>query len=109
MTAPPIGKMRHRLTLSQAVSTPDGGGGATVTWSPAGDLWASISPIGGGESIDADGLKGRITHEVWVRFQAGLGPQMRFVLGSRTFDIRSVTDVDEAHRFQRCLVEERLP
>jgi head-tail adaptor len=34
---------------------------------------------------------------------------MRFTLGTRVFDIRSVTDVEEAHRFQRCLVEERLP
>ena len=33
----------------------------------------------------------------------------RFVFGTRVFDIRSVIDVEEAHRFQRCMVEERLP
>lgn len=109
MSAPAIGKMRQRLTLQQAVRVPDGGGGATVTWTPVTDLWAAVSPSGGDERVDADGLQGRITHEVWLRFSADVAPHMRFVFGTRVFDIRSVMDVGEAHRFQRCMVEERLP
>ena len=109
MSAPVIGKMRHRLTLQQAVRVSDGGGGATVTWTAIADLWAAIWPISSDERVDADGLQGRITHEVWLRFSANVAPHMRFVFGARIFDIRSVIDVEEAHRFQRCLVEERLP
>ena len=109
MSTPAIGKMRYRVTLQQPARTPDGGGGASVAWTNVSDLWAALMPIGGNEGVEADGLKGRTTHEIWVRFQAGLGPHMRFILGARVFDIRSITDIEEAHRFQRCLVEERLP
>lgn len=108
MSAPPVGKMRTRLTVQDAIRTPDGGGGVSITWSPVGAVWAAVSPIGGDERNDADGLQGRITHEIWIRYRAGLGPHMRFILGARAFDIRSVVDVDEMHRFQRCLAEERL-
>jgi SPP1 family predicted phage head-tail adaptor len=109
MSAPVIGKMRYRMTLQQASRAADGGGGATVTWTPVTDLWAALSPIGGGEGADADGLQSRVSHEIWIRYRAGTGPHMRFILGARIFDIRSVIDVEEAHRFQRCLAEERLP
>ena len=108
MMSPAIGKMRSWITLQQAVRTPDGGGGASVTWTSVSDLWARIMPVSGTESVDADGLKGRITHEIWIRWRADAGPHMRFVLGSRIFDIRSAIDVEETHRFQRCLVEEKL-
>ena len=109
MSVPLIGKMRQRLTLQQPVRAADGGGGAAVTWSSVADVWAALSPIGGDERVDADALQGRVTHEVWIRFRSDVAAQMRFILGARIFDIRSVADVEEAHRFQRCLVEERLP
>jgi SPP1 family predicted phage head-tail adaptor len=109
MSSPRIGRMRQRMTLQQAVRAPDGGGGATVTWTPVADVWAALVPIGGDERVDADALQGRASHEIWIRFRADAAPQMRFVFGTRVFDIRSVTDVDEAHRFQRCLTDERLP
>lgn len=109
MMSPQIGRMRSRVTLQQAARTPDGGGGATVTWTPVADLWAQILPLSGDERVDADGLKGRLTHEIWIRWRADAGPHMRFVFGSRLFDIRSAIDVEETHRFQRCLVEEKLP
>ena len=109
MSVPPIGKLRQRLTLQQPVRAADGGGGAAVTWTFVADVWAAMSPIGGDERVDADALQGRLTHEVWIRFRSDVAAQMRFILGARIFDIRGVADIEEAHRFQRCLVEERLP
>ncbi len=109
MSAPPIGKMRQRLTLQQPVRAADGGGGAAVTWTAVADVWAALLPVGGDERVDADALQGRVTHEVWIRFRSDVAAPMRFIFGTRIFDIRSVTDIEEAHRFQRCLVEERLP
>ncbi len=109
MSGPVIGRMRQRMTLQQAVRSPDGGGGATVTWNAVADVWAALSPLGGDERVEADALQGRASHEIWIRYRADAGPHMRFLYGTRVFDIRSVADVDEAHRFQRCLAEERLP
>ena len=108
MTVIPIGKFRQRVTLQQASRVDDGGGGATVTWTPVADLWASIEPISADERLDSDRLQGRVSHQVWLRYRTGVDPAMRFVFGSRVFDIRSAVDVDEAHRYLRCLVEETV-
>lgn len=108
MTLRPIGQMRHRLQLQEAVTLPDGGGGNIVTWTDVAEIWAAIRPVSGGEVVEADALQGRISHVIDVRFRAGITPRHRFRLGARIFDIRAVIDADETHRFLRCQVEERL-
>lgn len=106
MTAMPIGALRHRVVLQHAARTPDGGGGATESWSPVAELWAAVRPISGDERIAADALSGQLTHEVWVRHRAGVTPSMRFLIGSRILDIRAVIDADGRGRL-KCLCRER--
>ena len=54
MKRPAIGRLRHRLTLESASRTPDGGGGASETWSTVTEVWAEITPTSGAEAVDAD-------------------------------------------------------
>ena len=103
-----IGDLRHRLMLEAPVRTGDGAGGASLTWSLVAEVWGAIRPQSGSESADAEALRGRVTHEIWIRHKGGVGPDMRFRLGSRVFDIRAAIDVGERHRFLKCLVEERV-
>ncbi len=70
-------------------------------------LWADLRPSGGSETVEADRLAGRVTHEVSLRYRAGVQPAMRFRGGARLFHILSVIDVDERRRWLRCLCEER--
>lgn len=107
MTEPRIGDLRHRMTLQTPARTADGGGGASVVWTTVVEISAALRPQAGGESLDADRLSGRVTHEIWIRHRAGVVPAMRFLQGARAFDIRAVLDVDERRRWLRCLVEER--
>ena len=107
MTVITIGELKHRLMLEAPSRSPDGGGGASLTWEPVAELWGAIRPLTGGEGVEADGLKGRVTHEIWIRRRAGVVPEMRFALGSRLFDIRAA--LDAGGRFLKCLVEERVP
>lgn len=109
MTTVPIGEMRHRLKLEAPLASPDGGGGVTRTWSLVAEVWGAIRPVSGSESFEADGLRGRVSHEIWIRHRAGVVPEMRFALGARIFEIRAVIDSAGRHRFLRCLVEERVP
>jgi SPP1 family predicted phage head-tail adaptor len=102
-----IGRLRHRLTLETASSTPDDGGGAVETWTSVAQLWGHIAPTGGSEIADADGLGGRITHEITLRHRSGVTPAMRFVSGSRRFEIMAVIDIDERRRWLKCLCMER--
>jgi SPP1 family predicted phage head-tail adaptor len=100
--------MRHRLQLEAALETADGGGGVTRTWALAAEVWAALKPLAGDERVEADGVHGRVSHEVWIRYRAGVLADMRFRLGARVFEIRSVIDTGERHRFLRCMVEERV-
>lgn len=101
-----IGDMRTRLQLEAPLESPDGGGGVTRTWSLVAEVWAALKPVSGGETVEADGVSGRVSHEIWIRFRAGVLPEMRFKFGARVFEIRAAIDTGERHRFLRCLVEE---
>lgn len=103
-----IGELRHRLALEAPLDTPDEGGGVSRAWALVAEVWGAVKPIGGTETVEADGVSGRISHEVWIRFRAGVRPEMRFALGARVFEIRAAIDTGERHRFLRCLVEERI-
>lgn len=108
MSPPGIGELRHRMQLEAPVRTDDGAGGAAVSWALEAEVWGAMRPLAGSEIVDADRLAGRVTHEIWIRYRAGVTPQMRLVLGTRPFDIRTVLDEEERHRWLRCLVEERV-
>lgn len=101
-----IGEMRERFVLEQSVRTADGGGGAAVTWDTVAEVWAAARPISGDERLRHDQLSGRITHEVWIRYRAGVLPAMRFRQDTRLYDIVAVLEVERRARL-KCLCEER--
>jgi len=104
-----IGALSQRFALQAPVRTDDGGGGASVAWSLVAEVWGALRPVTGGEVVEADGVRGRLTHEIWIRYRGGIEPDMRFVLGPRIFDIRGAIAHGWRHRFIKCLVEERVP
>ena len=108
MSKPRIGALRHRIVLEGAARASDGGGGAVVNWLPVAELWASITPSTGSETIVAEAIAGRITHEIVVRHRSDIVPAMRFRFSARIFEIRAVLDVDERRRQSRCLCREEL-
>ncbi|MEQ8825475.1 MAG: phage head closure protein [Filomicrobium sp.] len=101
-----IGNLRQRIAIEEPVRTSDGGGGAEETWGLVAEVWAQIRPLNGSERAEADGLAGKVTHEIILRYRSGLRPDMRFVYQGRVFDIRAVLDLEERRRFLRCFVEE---
>lgn len=102
-----IGRLRHRLTLESVSRTPDGGGGASESWTTVATVWAEITPTGGAEAMDADALTGRISHQIVFRYRSNVAPAMRLRSGSRTFEITAVIDIDERRRWLKCLCVER--
>ena len=102
-----IGRLRHRLTLEAAERTADGGGGASETWTSIAQVWGRIRPLGGTEVFESDALTGRLSHEIVVRYWAGVVPAMRLRHGDRIFEIVAVADIDERHRWLRCTCVER--
>jgi SPP1 family predicted phage head-tail adaptor len=101
-----IAALHERLVLEQPVRAADGGGGASVAWQAVVELWAHVRPISGEERLVQDQLAGRLTHEVWVRWRAGVVPAMRFRQGARIYDIVAVLERGRRAHL-KCLCEER--
>jgi len=99
--------LRHRLTLEELSRVADDGGGFTESWVTVATLSADLQPISGGEMVEADRLAGTITHEIVLRYRAGVMPAMRFRQGTRIFRILAVIDVEERRRWLKCWCEER--
>jgi SPP1 family predicted phage head-tail adaptor len=102
-----IGRLRHRLALEAANRTPDGGGGASESWTTVADVWAVIAPTGGTEVADFDALTGRVSHKIVFRYRTGVAPAMRLRNSTRLFEIAAVIDIDERRRWLKCLCVER--
>jgi SPP1 family predicted phage head-tail adaptor len=83
--------LRHRLTLEQIERVSDESGGFTETWTPIVTLWCDLRPLDGVETVEADRLAGRVSHEIALRYRPGVVPAMRFRKGARVFHIVSVT------------------
>lgn len=108
MKLPTIGELRHRLRLEASSRTADGGGGAETSWTLVAEVWAAVRAGSGSEPVRSEMPDGRVAHEVWMRYRAGVVPAMRLVEGARVLDIRAVLDPDGRQRWLRCLCEERL-
>jgi SPP1 family predicted phage head-tail adaptor len=97
-----IGKLRHRLTLEQAMRTDDGGGGAEAGWEPVAELWAAVEAVSGTETVAADRISGQASYLITIRHREDLRPAMRFRRGAELFHILSALDQDGRKRFLVC-------
>ena len=102
-----IGAMRHRVILEAPLRVPDGAGGVIETWSEVATLWARIADRSGSESFSADGISGRLTHEITLRPHPDLVPRNRMRTMTRTYHILAVRTLGEPTSRLTCLCEER--
>ena len=108
MSSPAIGAMRRRIQLQLPLGSPDGGGGLVKAWTTVATVWAEIRSLSGSEQVIADGLQGRVSHELTIRKRMDVSPAMRAVFGQRIFVIWAVLDRDGIEPFIRIQAEERL-
>lgn len=105
---PTIGSLFHRFALEAPVRTPDGAGGATLTYALTSEVWGSLTATGGTKSAEAGRLAGTVTHTVWLRDGAGVTPAHRLRLGTRIFEIQAVLDHTGRQRFLECRCKETV-
>ena len=103
-----VGRLRHRLVLEMPLTTPDGAGGVTLTWSSVATVWANVLAQTGREATQFDRFSGTSTHRVVLRFRSDVSPEMRFRTGQRLLHIVSVRDVEGRRRWLECACEEEF-
>ena len=100
------GQLRHTIQIQAQTITPDGGGGGPPTWATIanGTVKASIVPDRSDE-VYLDNQQQEIGFfTIVTRYISGVntGQRAYFVdsrTGARYFDIKSVNDVQERHRW----------
>ena len=103
------GMLNARLVLERAVETPDGQGGATVSFIAMASLWAHIEPVAAKADEAAGTLRVTVTQRIRLRWRDDLAGGMRLRKGERLFAIRAFRDPDETGRYLICDCEEIKP
>ncbi len=101
-----IGKLRHRITIQEKVTVPDGYGGVTSTWKDMATVWSSVEPLKGRELYAAQQVKTELSHRVRIRYMSGIKPEMRIAFDNRTFEIEAIIDPEERHESLELLCSE---
>lgn len=109
MTIIDPGALNARLVLERPVETPDGQGGAAVSFAALATLWARIEPVAAKADEAAGALRVAVTHRIWLRGRGDLAGGMRLRKGARVFVLRAFRDPDETGRYVLCNCEEIRP
>lgn len=94
--SPAAGKLDQRVTIQSFTESQGTDGALTKSWITFATRWAMIEPTNGTERWRSDQVASEVTHRITMHYTAGVTSEMRIVLGSRTFDILSVVNRDEA-------------
>ena len=94
-----IGSLKHKMCLQQGRSTPMEGGGYQEEFIDIKEIMAHIKPFRGKELMIAMGSRAQISHNIQIRYDSIVQPQMRLVYKKRIFKIQIVMNVKEEDRF----------
>ena len=87
-----IGELNQRASILAPMTTPDGGGGISESWSVVATLWARLEPVSGDERFAAQALQAHGSYRIIVRRNAVVAAGRRVAIGARTFRILDVLD-----------------
>lgn len=77
------------------------GGQASVPWTVVATVWGMVGPLTGRELLQAEQVTAVLTHEIDIRYRAGVVPKMRLVRqggGGQVFEIHSVMNLEMRNR-----------
>ena len=101
-----FGAYRQRLYVQQENPVADSAGGSAMGWNTINTVWACVKPITGWERLQAGKLTSGMSHRIRMRYDSTISPDMRFLLGSRVFNIRAVINLEERNHSLEILAEE---
>ena len=100
------GELRAEIVLEACTTEPDGFGGFSEVWAETATLFARIEPVSATSVFGAEQTLETTTHRITMRYRTGVASGMRFVKGTRLFEIVTVHDPDESGRYLVCKVKE---
>jgi SPP1 family predicted phage head-tail adaptor len=103
------GKLSRRVTYQVETKTRDGLGDESLAWSDVGTYWAEVRSPTGTEALNASQIKAVATHVIVHRYPGFVpSPNARYLYGTRVFNIRWASDVEERRRRVTAFCEEQV-
>jgi len=113
------GKLRKRVEVQQLpvpqAQNPAWNEPTFGDWATVAVRWAWVQPVSGRELVYAQQLSAEATHQITLRYYAGLTARMRLKYTDdrtgavRYFGVEYVKDADERHVYQQCVCRENAP
>lgn len=83
-------------------------------WGTVKEVWASIVPMAGREYYQAQQMESTVSHRIETEFFAGAHPRMKLIKPNeedpanplRTFNVKSVVNINERNRKLQWMCEE---
>ena len=103
------GRLRERVRIEREVRTPDGGGGASITWEAVAVLWANVQPLKGQERLQAMQLEASNLFKITLRNPGPavkLADRIVWLTGAGTvFNIREAPTTPRYNLFREIVAE----
>jgi SPP1 family predicted phage head-tail adaptor len=110
----PFPTFRERITLYSLTESADGYGGETVTEVSLGSAWAAVdkavssgTTAAGAEIFRAGGIVTEANILITMWYNASVTAKCIVKLGTRTFDIIDVNDIENKHQYTQLFCKER--
>ena len=99
------GNLRNKIEIQRRAKVPDGGGGFTLSWVKVFSTYAEIKPMTGSEGLVGMQLQAQVSHDIIIRYRAGVTAANRVLFEGRPFNIVSVINVEERKKWLqlRCM------
>lgn len=104
-----IGELTERIAIEQRLRAGDSGGGAAVTWTAVGTVWAKVIARPRGEDLESEGRRALTAYELTIRRRTDVNAAMRAVWRDRALYFRGLADDGPHQPYLRILADDGDP
>ena len=102
-----LGKLRQRVTLQKPVVAIGDYGADDITWTDVATIWANVMPLRGSEYYASMREESGVDVRINMHYRTDVSHGWRLTYEGTEFDILTVIDPDERHKYLELMCKER--
>lgn len=100
------GELRRRMVIRQVSRARDAVGGQVDTWADLATVWAKVEAVSASERYWRQQTTAQASHKITIRYRTDVTTKMRIAYGAKLFEVRGITDVDDARAWLEIACDE---
>ena len=93
------GEFKQQINIQSQSEVQDNTGAMTTVWTTLFTMWSKITPVHGAEALISQRIEAVDVYQIMIRYNPGVTEKMRILYAGRTFQIKSVINVQELSEF----------